>query len=157
MNEWEGIARLALAAFLGGLIGFERETLSQPAGLRTHMMVALGASIFMVSSIMLVTEFGDGPEFVRVDPSRIGSTIVTGIGFIGGGIIFKHKSHVRGVTTAAGLWVAAAIGMACGAGFYITAVGGVSLALIILVVMRRIELWADLKQAHRTRDLPLDD
>jgi putative Mg2+ transporter-C (MgtC) family protein len=154
MNEWEGLARLALAALLGGLIGFERETVDQPAGLRTHMMVALGSAIFMVGSIMLVTEFGDGQEQVRVDPTRIGSTIVMGIGFIGGGIIFQHKSHVRGVTTAAGLWVAAAVGMVTGAGFYITAIGSVALALLILVLMRRIEEWTNLKDSRKKRNQP---
>jgi putative Mg2+ transporter-C (MgtC) family protein len=146
MNEWEGLARLALAALLGGIIGFERETVDKPAGLRTHMLVSLGAAMFMVSSIMLVVEFSDEPGQVRIDPSRIGSTIVMGIGFLGGGLIFKNESRVRGLTTAAGLWVAAAIGMAAGSGFYITAVGGVILALIILMVVRRVELLLDLKE-----------
>jgi putative Mg2+ transporter-C (MgtC) family protein len=154
MSEWEGLARLALAALLGGVIGFERETLNKGAGLRTHMLVTLGASIFMVSSIMLVMEFADEPGQVRVDPTRIASTVVMGIGFLGGGIIFKSETRVRGLTTAAGLWVAAAIGMAAGAGFYITAVGGTALTLVALVVMRRVEFQANLKKIRdrRVRD-----
>ena len=71
MSEWEGLIRLAVAAAIGGAIGFERETLDKSAGLRTHMLVCLGAAMFMVSSILLVDEFGTGPELVRVDPSRI--------------------------------------------------------------------------------------
>ena len=139
MTEWEGLLRLAVAAVIGGAIGFERETLDKSAGLRTHMLVCMGAALFMVCSVLLVHEFGGGPETMRVDPTRIASTIVTGVGFLGGGIIFKDAKHVRGLTTAAGLWVAAAIGMAAGAGFYITAAGGGILTLIILNVLGRVE------------------
>jgi putative Mg2+ transporter-C (MgtC) family protein len=153
MSEWEGLIRLAVAAAIGGAIGFERETLDKSAGLRTHMLVCLGAAMFMVSSILLVDEFGTGPELVRVDPSRIGSTIVTGVGFLGGGIIFRNERGVRGLTTAAGLWVAAAIGMAAGAGFYITAVGGGVLTLAILTLLRRIQVALDLKE-ETERDMP---
>lgn len=157
MNEWEGLVRLALAAVLGGIIGFERETLNKGAGLRTHMLVTLGASTFMVSSIMLVGEFADEPGQVRVDPTRIASTVVMGIGFLGGGIIFKSETRVRGLTTAAGLWVAAAIGMAAGAGFYITAIGGTVLALLALVVMRQVEFQANLKKIRDRRVREDDD
>ncbi|MEX1159087.1 MAG: MgtC/SapB family protein [Thermomicrobiales bacterium] len=138
MTEWEGLLRLAVAAVIGGAIGFERETLDKSAGLRTHMLVCMGAALFMVCSVLLVHEFGGGPVTI-VDPTRIASTIVTGVGFLGGGIIFKDAKHVRGLTTAAGLWVAAAIGMAAGAGFYITAAGGGVLTLIILNVLGRVE------------------
>jgi putative Mg2+ transporter-C (MgtC) family protein len=157
MSEWEGLLRLALAAALGGVIGFERETLNKGAGLRTHMLVTLGASIFMVSSIMLVMEFADEPGQVRVDPTRIASTIVMGIGFLGGGLIFRSESRVRGLTTAAGLWVAASIGMAAGAGFYITAVGGTVLTIVTLVIMRRIEFLTDLKRFRERRYKADDD
>lgn len=157
MNEWEGLARMTLAVVLGGIIGFERETLNKGAGLRTHMLVTLGACMFMVASIMLVTEFTDEAGQVRIDPTRIGSTIVTGIGFLGGGIIFKSEDRVRGLTTAAGLWVAAAIGLAAGAGFYITAIGGVALAMFTLVAMRRLEILAELKNSIREREFPADD
>jgi putative Mg2+ transporter-C (MgtC) family protein len=157
MSEWEGLLRLALAAALGGVIGFERETLNKGAGLRTHMLVTLGASIFMVSSIMLVMEFADEPGQVRVDPTRIASTIVMGIGFLGGGLIFRSESRVRGLTTAAGLWVAASIGMAAGAGFYITAVGGTVLTIVTLVIMRRIEFLTDLKRFRERRYQADDD
>lgn len=157
MTEWEGLLRLAVAAAIGGAIGFERETLDKSAGLRTHMLVSLGAALFMVGSILLVYEFNDGPDVSKVDPTRIASTIVTGVGFLGGGIIFKNEERVRGLTTAAGLWVAAAIGMAVGAGFYITAVGGGVLTLIILVVLRRVEERMDLKSGTAERNLPTND
>ena len=151
MTEWEGILRLAIAAGIGGAIGFERETLDKSAGLRTHMLVCMGAALFMVASILLAHEFADGPQVSQVDPTRIASTIVTGVGFLGGGIIFKNEQRVRGLTTAAGLWVAAAIGMAVGAGFYITAIGGGVLALIILVVLRQVEERMDLKSIASDR------
>lgn len=154
MTEWEGILRLAIAAGIGGVIGFERETLDKSAGLRTHMLVCMGAALFMVASILLAHQFQDGPPVSQVDPTRIASTIVTGVGFLGGGIIFKNEERVRGLTTAAGLWVAAAIGMAAGAGFYITAVGGGVLTLIILVVLRRVEERMNLKSGDAERNLP---
>jgi putative Mg2+ transporter-C (MgtC) family protein len=154
MTEWEGLLRLAIAAAIGGAIGFERETLEKSAGLRTHMLVCMGAALFMVASILLTYEFRDGPPVSRVDPTRIASTIVTGVGFLGGGIIFKYEERVRGLTTAAGLWVAAAIGMAAGAGFYITAVGGGVMTLIILVVLRRLQKRMDFKSDTEQRHLP---
>lgn len=140
MSEWEGLLRLAAAAAIGGMIGFEREMLDKSAGLRTHMLVCLGAAMFMVVSLLLTYEFSTGPIVSRVDPTRIGSTIVTGVGFLGGGIIFKGEGGgVRGLTTAAGLWVAAAIGMAVGSGFYVTAIGGGALTVIILRAVRHAE------------------
>jgi putative Mg2+ transporter-C (MgtC) family protein len=145
MSEWEGLLRLAIAALIGGAIGFERETLEKSAGLRTHMLVCVGAALFMVCSLLLVEEFKDSSLVSRVDPTRIASTIVTGIGFLGAGIIFRNEEGVRGLTTAAGLWVAAAIGMAVGSGFYITAVGSGILTLIILFVMRRLQQRLDFK------------
>jgi putative Mg2+ transporter-C (MgtC) family protein len=155
MTEWEGLIRLAIAAAIGGVIGFERETLDKSAGIRTHMLVCVGAALFMVCSLLLVEEFKDSSLVSRVDPTRIASTIVTGIGFLGAGIIFRNEEGVRGLTTAAGLWVVAAIGMAVGSGFYITAVGSGVLTLVILVVMRRMQQRLDLKNNERHRHLPL--
>jgi putative Mg2+ transporter-C (MgtC) family protein len=139
MSEWEGILRIGIAAALGGTIGFERETLNKPAGLRTHMLVSLGSAMFMVIALLVVADYGGDPVQGRIDPTRIGSTIVTGIGFLGGGIIFRTRDRVRGLTTAAGLWVAAAIGMSVGAGYYVLAVGGTVLSLVVLVIMRVLE------------------
>lgn len=139
MTEWEGLLRLAIAAALGGAIGFEREALNKPAGLRTHMLVSLGAAMFMVIGILVVYDFGGDPVQGRIDPTRIGSTIVTGIGFLGGGLIFRNEDRIQGLTTAAGLWVAASIGMSVGAGYYVLGVGGTLLSLAILIVMRPVE------------------
>jgi putative Mg2+ transporter-C (MgtC) family protein len=154
MDEWEALVRITLAATLGGLIGLERETLNKAAGLRTHMLVALGAALFMATSILLVGDFATVEGQVRIDPTRIGSTIVTGIGFLGGGIIFRDKERIRGLTTAAGLWVAASIGMATGAGYYLLSIGGTGMTLVVLVLMRRIEIWTDFRRHQTYRDLP---
>jgi putative Mg2+ transporter-C (MgtC) family protein len=145
LSEWEGLFRLGLAALLGGAIGFERETLNKAAGLRTHMLVALGAALFMVSSILLIFEFNPEGQPGRGDVTRIGSTIVTGIGFLAGGIIFTSGRRPRGITTAAGLWVATAVGMAVGAGFYITAAGATALALVILTLVQKLQVALDMK------------
>lgn len=123
------ILRLAVAALLGAAIGLDREYRAKDAGFRTHFLVALGSSLFMILS---QHGFGEmlGQEHVQLDPSRIASQVVTGIGFIGAGTIILQKKIVRGLTTAAGLWVTAAIGLACGAGMYGVATAATVLTLI---------------------------
>jgi putative Mg2+ transporter-C (MgtC) family protein len=118
--EWdESLLRLALAAVLGGLIGVERELREREAGLRTHLLVALGSALFTIVGAYGFHEFlASGEAVVQADPTRIAAQIVTGIGFLGAGAIIREGLSVRGLTTAATLWVVAAIGMACGAGFY---------------------------------------
>jgi putative Mg2+ transporter-C (MgtC) family protein len=156
MSEWEGLARLSLAVVLGGAIGIERDRLDKPAGLRTHMLVALGAAMFMVISILLAEQYASPDGMDRIDPSRIGSTIVTGIGFLGGGIIFRTVDRVHGLTTAAGMWVAAAIGMASGSGYYVIATGGTVLVLVVLIVMRRVEIRTSPSESQRAGRTPDD-
>ena len=117
---WTLIVRLLAATVLGALIGLEREYHAKEAGVRTHLLVALGSCLFMILSIYGFDAFLDN-ENVSYDPSRIASQVVTGIGFIGAGTIILHKQAVRGLTTAAGVWVTAAIGLACGNGMYILA------------------------------------
>lgn len=130
--------RLGLASVLTGAVGFERELRERSAGLRTHLLVGLGAALFT-----LVSAYGWGDLVatgeVRYDPSRVAAQIVTGIGFLGAGAILRQGLSVRGLTTAAGLWVAAAIGMACGAGFYPAALVTTGIALVALGPFRRLE------------------
>ena len=153
LSEWEGLLRLAVAAILGGAIGFEREVLQKPAGLRTHMLVTLGAALFMVVAILIVEDYSSTTTVQgRLDPTRIGSTIVTGIGFLGGGLIFRNEDRVQGLTTAAGLWVAAAIGMGIGAGYYVLGIGGTLLTLVILSAMRRLDPLVEITANARGTD-----
>ena len=119
-TESDLVLRLLLSAFLGGLIGVEREIHDHPAGIRTHLLVALGSALFTVLSIVGFPSSDD----VATDPSRVAAQIVTGIGFLGAGAILKYGPTVRGLTTAASLWIVAAIGMASGAGYYWPAVAG---------------------------------
>lgn len=125
-------ARLIVAAALGALVGAEREIHGHPAGIRTHMLVALGSALFTVLSIH---GFGQGPGS-GIDPTRIAAQIVTGIGFLGAGAIIRQGLSVRGLTTAATLWVVAAIGMAAGAGYYGGAVITTAVVLISLWPLR---------------------
>jgi putative Mg2+ transporter-C (MgtC) family protein len=127
---WTFIIRLLLATIFGALIGLEREYHAKEAGVRTHLLVALGSCLFMILSIYGFDAFLDHDN-VSFDPSRIASQVVTGIGFIGAGTIIFHKSEnvVRGLTTAAGVWVTAAIGLACGGGMYVLASAATILVL----------------------------
>jgi len=130
----EHLLRIFIAAILGGAIGLEREYRSKMAGFRTHFLVALGSAIFMIISIHgFDTELPllDKTNY-SLDPARIAANIVTGIGFIGAGAIIFQKHTVRGITTAAGIWVTAAIGMACGAGNYTLSVATTLLVLLCL-------------------------
>ena len=128
--EWNFILRIFVAGLLGGLIGFEREVRAKEAGLRTHFIVALGSALFMIISQYAFTG--------RFDAARVAAQVVSGIGFIGAGVIIFQKNVVRGVTTAAGLWVAAAIGLASGAGMYDIAIAATLLTLLCLEAMHWI-------------------
>ena len=127
----EFILRVILAAFLGGIIGLEREYRAKEAGFRTHFLVGLGAAVFMVLSKYGYDDVV-AKELVRLDPSRIAAQVVSGIGFIGAGCIIFQKHVVRGLTTAAGLGVTSAIGLACGSGMYWLAVAATMLVVICL-------------------------
>ena len=129
--------RLLLAAFLGAAVGFEREIRDREAGVRTHLLVSLGSALFTIISAFGFHEFlTSGAAVVRADPTRIAAQIVTGIGFLGAGAIIREGLSVRGLTTAATLWVVAAIGMAAGAGFYWPAVAVTVLTLFALWPLR---------------------
>jgi putative Mg2+ transporter-C (MgtC) family protein len=121
--EYELILRIFVAALLGGLIGLEREYRAKEAGFRTHFLVALGSALFMIVSAYGFNELQMSDMTSRWDVSRVAAQVVSGIGFIGAGtIIFrKQENMVSGLTTAAGLWVVAAIGLACGVGMYVLA------------------------------------
>ncbi|NLT15229.1 MAG: MgtC/SapB family protein [Clostridiales bacterium] len=128
------ILRLLLAAVFGGVIGFERESTKKPAGLRTHMLICIGSALVMLTGQYIYETVAPG-----VDPARLGAQVVSGIGFLGiGTIIIIGRQHVRGLTTAAGLWASACMGLAIGIGFYIgAAVGGV-LIFIVETVLRKL-------------------
>jgi len=132
--DWEMAGRLGLAAFLGGLIGLERETHSQPAGLRTHMLVSLGASLMMLISLHMMKL-----DPSRADPGRIAAQVVAGIGFLGAGAIMRSGMSVKGLTTAASLWTSAGIGLAAGCGYWQAAAATTLLTIVILFIFDKFE------------------
>jgi putative Mg2+ transporter-C (MgtC) family protein len=133
----EELVRVAVAAALGGAVGLERELREREAGFRTHMLVSVGSALFTIVSAYGFREFlVGGGAVIRADPTRIAAQIVTGIGFLGAGAIIRQGLSVRGLTTAATLWVVAAIGMASGAGYYSAAVITTALVLISLWPLR---------------------
>jgi putative Mg2+ transporter-C (MgtC) family protein len=160
MELGETLIRLALALLLAFPIGWQREAEQKPAGLRTHLLVSLGCCLFVLINLAMAA--GDP----RVDPTRIAAQVVTGIGFLGGGVIFRASGSVRGLTTAASVWVAAAIGMACGAAYYRGALATSVGAFFVLTVVERWERrvlgrkipiafqarYRDFASAHRVRE-----
>jgi putative Mg2+ transporter-C (MgtC) family protein len=138
----EVLLRVGLAAILGGAVGFERELRDREAGLRTHLLVSVGSALFTIVSAYGFRDFlTSGEAVVRADPTRIAAQIVTGIGFLGAGAIIRQGLSVRGLTTAATLWVVAAIGLTTGAGYYSAAV--------ITTVVALVTLWPLRIMAHR--------
>ena len=131
--------RLLCAVLLGGLIGWDRERREKPAGLRTHMMVTLGSATFVLLAFEVAAEVSSQYGSVGLDPTRVLQGVVGGIGFLGAGSIIQSRGHVKGVTTAASLWVSGALGAACGMGAYLLAVVTAALALVILSVISRLE------------------
>jgi len=134
MNEWEMLLRVVVAGLLGALIGYEREAHNKPAGVRTYMLVAVGSALVVAASGLVI---GKGTGAVG-DSTRIAAGVITGIGFLGAGAIMRGSEGVKGLTTAAGIWVTAAVGITVGYGLYILAIGGIVIAVIVVVVLRRI-------------------
>jgi putative Mg2+ transporter-C (MgtC) family protein len=145
LSNLETLERLLAAAALGSLIGFERERLLWAAGIRTHMLVCVGACLFMI-----VSAFGFSTsitqEHVVLDPSRVAAQVVSGIGFLGAGAILARGEIVRGLTTAASIWTVAAIGLAVGGGLYFAAVLSTTVILVILAGVKPLE------EAYRNRN-----
>lgn len=139
-QELQMIFQIILAAILGGLIGFEREKAGKAAGFRTYMLVCVGTTLFTMLSVFGFSQFGG------TDPSRVAAQIVTGIGFIGAGLIIFREGHVEGLTSAAGFWAIAAIGMAIGVRFYLIAIFS---ALFVLFLLTGIVKILELK-FHKT-------
>lgn len=129
-TEWELVGRTVVAALAGGLIGLDRQVLNKPAGIRTHMLVAAGAALFVAASILILGDAAlvDG----RGDAVRIPAAIVTGVGFLGAGAILRSGERVHGLTTAAGIWVTAAVGLLIGSGFWVI---GIASTVILLVIV----------------------
>lgn len=133
--------KLLLAALAGGLVGLEREKHGRPAGLRTNLLVAVGSCVMMIVSEAFYLKYGrfDAETTLRLDPSRVAAQIVTGIGFIGAGVILKEGATVRGLTTAASLWAVAGLGMAFGMGFFSLGAIATVLVLISLTLLKKLD------------------
>ncbi len=159
LGELELVLRLVLALGLGAVIGIEREWRDRTAGLRTHILVCLGSAAFTIVSAYGFSEWygdisGANRSTLVSDPTRIAAQIVTGIGFLGSAAIFRSDDGVRGLTTAASLWMMAAIGMAAGAGFYELAVATTVLLLIVLVALRQVS--GRIRAVNRGDQTPLE-
>lgn len=133
--ELEALIRILLALACGGVIGYEREHKNRPAGLRTHMMVCIGAALVMVVSQYLFEKYSPGVT----DPSRLGAQVISGIGFLGAGTIIRDRFNVTGLTTAATLWVVACIGLAIGSGYYLMGIITTAIIFLALVLFRKLE------------------
>jgi len=131
------VIRLAAATFIGGVLGLDREVHSKPAGMRTHALVSLGAALMTVTTLELL----GGPNVDRAAITRTIQGIIAGVGFLGGGAILraKDREEVTGLTTAASIWIVAALGIACGGGLWVSASVSVLLSLLVLIIGRRVE------------------
>jgi putative Mg2+ transporter-C (MgtC) family protein len=136
LTDYQVFTRLALSVFLSGLIGLERQLHRRTAGLRTHILVCLGSCLIMLTSMYV---FDIYKSKILLDPGRIAAGVITGIGFLGAGTIMREKEGVKGLTTAASLWVVAGIGLSVGCGFYSASFFTTALTLIALLLLRRVE------------------
>lgn len=140
MSDATVLVRILVAAALGGVVGIERELKDQPAGFRTHMLLSVGACLFTIVGAFGFQPFTGGTDTQRIqaDVTRVASQVVVGVGFIGGGAILRHGGTVRGLTTAASLWVTAAVGVAVAMGYYFAATATSILALAALAAFKPI-------------------
>lgn len=146
MKEYEIILRLLVAMFVGGFIGYEREYKQRPAGLKTHALVCIGASIISMIQILIskdainIINSNIGlKEVLKVDLSRLGAQVITGVGFLGAGTVIQEKGSVKGLTTAASIWIVACIGLAIGMGYYFLSIVSTIVVFAVLVILGKIE------------------
>ena len=147
LNEWNIIYRLILAGILSGVIGFEREFHGRAAGFRTHILLCIGSTLIMLTSMHIFDVYS---AKAAPDPARIAAGVITGIGFLGAGTIMHSRSAIRGLTTAASLWVVAGIGLAVGSGLYLGAVVTTILTIITLLIFSKLEYVMIRKDWYRT-------
>jgi putative Mg2+ transporter-C (MgtC) family protein len=137
MPYGEFLLRLVLAALLGGVVGLEREVHGRPAGIRTYLILSLGTALLMVlSEYLLVTYHQQYPGLAQGDPGRIAGQAITGIGFLGAGVIIRYKDSIRGLTTAACVWLVCSVGLAVGAGFYLVSVAVTFMTVLALIGLK---------------------
>ncbi len=132
--ELESVIKILIAVLVGGFIGLERESANRPAGLRTHILVCVASALVMDMNLLLAK------EFVNTDPVRLGAQVISGMGFLGAGTIIKEGVNVRGLTTAAGLWAVACLGLVIGAGYYLLAIFASLVMLITLKTFNQLEI-----------------
>jgi putative Mg2+ transporter-C (MgtC) family protein len=136
---WDAFLRMLVAVFVGAAVGFDRELLNKPAGLRTHILISLAAAVFTLITFELHGEVSAGEGRVTADPIRIIEAVTAGVAFLAAGAIIQSRGAVKGLTTGANMWLAGALGVACGAGYYMLAAIGTGFALLVLVVLGRLE------------------
>ena len=142
--EWSLLIQLLLATVLGALVGLEREVHGRPAGLRTHILVCLGSALIIVAFEQLQAGLAQrGADVLTLDPARAAAGVITGIGFLGAGTILKGKDHVMGLTTAASIWVVAAIGITIGLGQFFLAIAATVLVLFALFVLHKVDIKSE--------------
>lgn len=146
MKFYEVIVRLLLAIIIGGALGYEREHNKRPAGFRTHILVCLGAAVISMiqqytinDTIILIKKYPELSSVLKADSGRLGAQVVSGIGFLGAGTIIHEKGSVKGLTTAASIWVVACMGLAIGSGYYTLSILSAICAVIVLVLLKRFE------------------
>lgn len=139
-DELSMVFKLVLAFLLGSLLGIEREKRHKPAGIRTHALVCLGSAMFTLLSLYGFSDLSGLPQFRNMDPARVAAQVVVGVGFIGGGIIFKETDHIIGLTTAASIWVTASLGMGLAVGLYLPVL---TTALLVLLALKFSNILKD--------------
>ncbi|MGM0877648.1 MAG: MgtC/SapB family protein [Bacillota bacterium] len=141
--------RIFIATLLCGVIGLEREFKNHPAGFRTHLLVGIGSCLMMILSLYGFESYIDNDPNIRFDPARIPSYVISGIGFLGGGTILVKGATVRGLTTAASIWIVAGLGLVIGAGMYVLAFFTTVIVLMCLIFLNRLEKYMNVKRARR--------
>ena len=152
----EALVRLLLASALAGLIGLDREVRNKPVGLRTMMLVSLGAAAFSIVVMELIYTIRDDDQ-LAMDPGRVISGIIGGVGFLGAGAIIQQRQTLVGATTGASIWVVGGIGMGCGFGFYVLAATVTAIALVVLIILGVIERWIGGRKPQEEAPEPGDE